>query len=197
MRIVGLLLALALSGFWLVRSVQARPIPHGPGVLAPYPPAQTLLPKPGTLQFKGYTLSAVARFELEARVLSKHLYHHDAGSKLSPVDLALGWGRMSDSAVLQYFSIRQSDRFYFWSAGELPIPYDEVVTSSANMHLIPPDERMAKYLEGLKPGNLVHIKGYLVNASGPNGFYWNTSLTRADSGAGACELVWVESLSIR
>lgn len=197
MRIGALLIVLALSGVWLVRGVQSRPIPHGPGVLAPYPPVQTALPKPGTLEFKGYTLSAVAQFELEARVLSKHLYRYDAGAQLSPVDLALGWGRMSDSAVLRYFNIRQSDRFYFWSADELPIPYEEVVTSSANMHLIPPDERMAGYLEGLKPGNLVHIKGYLVNVRGPNGFTWNTSLSRSDSGAGACELVWVQSLSIR
>lgn len=194
---VWLVLILVFSGFWLVRSVQARPIPHGPGILAPYAPTQTMLGKPGTLQFKGYTINAVARFELQARVLSKHLYRYDAGAKLSPVDLALGWGRMSDSSVLKYFSIRQSDRFYFWNANELPIPYEEVVNSSANMHMIPADEKIAKYLEGLKPGNIVYLKGYLVNITGPNGFYWNTSLTRSDSGNGACELVWVESLSIK
>ncbi|MBF6595158.1 MAG: hypothetical protein IVW51_12045 [Thermaceae bacterium] len=197
MRVVWLVLILVFSGFWLVRSVQARPIPHGPGILAPYAPTQTMLSKPGTLQFKGYTINAVARFEIQARVLSKHLYRYDAGAKLSPVDLALGWGRMSDSSVLKYFSIRQSDRFYFWSAGELPIPYEEVVNSSANMHMIPADERIAKYLQGLRPGNIVYLKGYLVNVTGPNGFYWNTSLTRSDSGNGACESVWVESLSIK
>jgi len=196
-RVVWLLLVLALSGFWLVRSVQARPIPHGPGVLAPYAPAQTNLSKPGTLQFKGYTIEAVARFEIQARVLSKQLYRYDVGAKLSPVDLALGWGRMSDSAVLKYFSISQSDRFYFWNAQESPIPYEEIVTSSANMHMIPADDKLAKYLEGLKPGNIVYLKGYLVNVNGPDGFYWHTSLTRGDTGNGACELVWVESLSIK
>ena len=31
---------------------------------------------------------------------------------------------------------------------------------------------------------------------GPGGFVWNTSLTRNDSGNGACEIVYVESLSV-
>jgi len=32
---------------------------------------------------------------------------------------------------------------------------------------------------------------------GPDGFAWRSSLTREDTGAGACELVYVESAALR
>ena len=41
------------------------------------------------------------------------------------------------------------------------------------------------------------IGGYLVDVAGPGGFAWNTSLTRNDTGDGACEIVWVETLEVR
>jgi len=31
---------------------------------------------------------------------------------------------------------------------------------------------------------------------GPGGFTWNTSLTREDKGAGACEIMWIEALDV-
>jgi hypothetical protein len=150
------------------------------------------------LEKPGYRFKPVAYFGLEARVLSKRLYHNDAGSAISPVDLALGWGRMSDTTVIRKLNIRQSDRFYFYSWSQNPpIPMGEIVASSANMHLIPANENIRVRLERLKPGNLVHIKGFLVNVTGPNGFYWNTSTVRHDTGNGACEIVWVADLVVR
>jgi len=41
------------------------------------------------------------------------------------------------------------------------------------------------------------IRGYLVDVTGPRGFAWRTSLTRDDTGAGACEIVYVETLAVR
>jgi hypothetical protein len=39
--------------------------------------------------------------------------------------------------------------------------------------------------------------GYLVEVRGRDGFRWRSSLTREDTGNGACELVWVEKLDVR
>jgi hypothetical protein len=49
-------------------------------------------------------------------------------------------------------------------------------------------------LKKLRPGQIVTARGYLVDVRGPGGFTWNTSLSRTDTGAGACELFWVEAL---
>lgn len=200
MRWVWLLLFLTLGTFWFIRGVQARPIARPPGVLAPHAPFQAPLTPQSDVRLEkpGYRFKPVAYFELEARVLSKRLYRFDAASAISPVDLALGWGRMSDTAVIGKLSIRQSDRFYFYAwRGEPPIPVEEIVFSSANMHLIPTNDKIRVRLERLKPGNLVHIKGYLVNVSSPNGFFWNTSTVRHDTGNGACEIVWVADLMVK
>lgn len=49
----------------------------------------------------------------------------------------------------------------------------------------------------LRPGAHVAIGGWLVDVTVPNRFVWRTSLTRTDTGAGACEIVYVETLDVR
>ena len=195
MRRVGIFAVLALVS--LVWYLERRPLPHPAGVLVPEAPRQTEL-RGDAPQFlrAGATLTAVASFDIDARVLSREDYWFDASAKLVPTDLALGWGRMSDSAVLDRVDIAQFGRFYYWHVQEFPIPEREIIESSANMHLIPADRSVERSLGRVRAGDLVHIRGYLVNAHMPDGGEWRTSTTRSDSGAGACELVWVEDLEI-
>ncbi len=129
-------------------------------------------------------------------MLSRRDYHFDAGTSLAPVDLALGWGRMSDSAVLAKIDLGQTARFYHWEVHDFPIPRREIETSRANMHLIPADAGVRAQLERVRIGQVVHIQGFLVDARRPDGWHWNSSLTRDDTGDGACELVFVESLAV-
>ena len=49
----------------------------------------------------------------------------------------------------------------------------------------------------LRRGEFVAMRGYLVNVGGPDGFYWNTSLRRDDTGNGACEVFYVESVEAK
>ena len=37
----------------------------------------------------------------------------------------------------------------------------------------------------------------LIEVRGADGWRWRSSLTREDTGAGACELVWVERIAVR
>ena len=171
-----------------------RPVVQPPGILAPDAPQQVNLDHGEQLHRGDITLTTRAYFELTARVLSRTDYRYDAAAVLSPEDLALGWGRMSDSAVLAKITISQSNRFYYWHVDQFPIPRREIETSSANMHMIPSDDTVRRSLERVRPGQLVYLKGFLVDASRPNGWYWHTSMTREDTGDGACELVYVESV---
>ncbi len=169
---------------------------NAPGVLAPDSPEQVELDRPAQLQRGNITLTTRAHFELTARVLSREDYRFDEGAALAPTDLALGWGRMSDSAVLDRIRISQGGRFYHWQVDDFPIPRREIERSSANMHIIPADAGVRGMLARIRPGEVVHIEGFLVDARRPDGWHWNTSLTRDDTGNGACELVFVESLVI-
>ena len=79
---------------------------------------------------------------------------------------------------------------------EFPIPRREIETSSANMHMIPADPGVKRQLERVRAGQVIHLEGFLVDASRPGGWHWKTSMTRNDTGAGACELIYVESVDV-
>ena len=101
---------------------------------------------------------------------------------------------MSDSSVLESIDISQSSRFFYWHVSEFPIPRREIERSASNMHLIPADDGVRRALKRVRRGELVHIEGFLVDASRPDGWHWRSSLSRDDTGDGACELVYVEEL---
>ena len=168
----------------------------GPGVLAAEAPVQVDLDHGVQLQKGDTALATRAHFDITARVLSRKDYSWGDGADLVPVDLALGWGRMSDSSVLANIDISQSGRFYHWRVKAFPIPQREIETSSANMHMIPADADVKDQLEKVRAGQVIRIDGFLVDASRPGGWHWKTSMTRNDTGAGACELIYVESLSV-
>ena len=142
-------------------------------------------------------VSPVAEFSVRARVLGVRKYPGASmESRLAPVDLALGWQRMSDEEVLGRLSISQSSRWYFYRwKDEPPIPVKEIIRSSANMHMVPATPEVAKALKGVREGDVVVIRGALVNLR-TKSWRWTTSTRRTDTGSGACELVWVEEVRI-
>lgn len=188
------LLALLAALTWYWRD--SRPIAHPPGVLVAEAPLQQPLGETVALHKGEVAIRPLAKFALTARVLGRADYHWDELARLVPVDLALGWGRMSDSDVLDKVSISQSGRFYFWRLTRFPIPEREIIESSANMHLIAADDSIERAIKRTRVGDVVAFDGYLVEVDWPNGRKSLSSLTRSDTGAGACEIVWVENFSI-
>lgn len=134
----------------------------------------------------------LAGFSVAARVLSREDYRHDREAAYAPIDLALGWGRMREDAVLAGLAITQGGRWYRyrWEA-QPPLPPDEIARSSANMHMIPASPTVAAALEDIEAGDAVRIDGWLVQVEARDGWRWRSSLTREDTGGGACELVYV------
>jgi hypothetical protein len=104
---------------------------------------------------------------------------------------------MSDSQMLNQIKISQGNRFYYWHVDTFPLPRDAIETHSANMHMIPADAAIKAQLSDVRVGQLIQLEGYLVQATGPDGFIWKSSLTRQDTGAGACELVYVKKLLVQ
>lgn len=171
---------------------------HPAGQIAPDEPRQRSIANSTPFRRGAFILTPRAEFSAEARVLAKENYYIDAGAKLIPVDFAMGWGPMSDTALIERLRISQSGRFYFWGyPGESPAPHEDIIRSSANMHLIPADASVKSVLSAARVGDVVSIEGDLVDAKSDGGWFLKTSLTRDDSGAGACEIVYVKHASIR
>jgi hypothetical protein len=194
-RLLYLLALLAVVFAW--RDWTQREIVHPPGVLVTEAPKQLAFVDAQPIQLEAYRLKPRAHFELRARVLSRENYRWSEGADLSPVDLALGWGAMSDQAVLDRIEVSQGGRWYH-TRYEYPAPLSdrEIIRHSGNMHIIPADALVGKRLQAIRRGDIVHARGYLVDADHESGFRWNTSLSRDDTGNGACELFYVERLEI-
>lgn len=176
----------------------ARPISQAEGAIAPAAPVQVVRTDLPAFSMADYRIAPAAEFSLEARVLSLEKYSSGREADLSPIDLALGWGPMSDSAVLKRLQISQGNRYYFyrWPANP-PITPTQIVEHSANMHMIPATDEVKRRLAQVRVGQIVALRGYLVRVKAPDGWHWNSSLTRSDSGDGACEVVWVQDFVIR
>ncbi|MFQ5568523.1 MAG: hypothetical protein ACE5G0_02545 [Rhodothermales bacterium] len=186
----GILLVLGVLG----AASCSTEIRYAAGVIAPNDPVQIELDTVSVMDVRGYHVQRVARFEVEARVLGKTHYRFDPVADLSPVDLALGWGPMSDQGVLDKIDISQSGRFYRWRVRSYPIPREEIIQHSANMHMIPANDAVHEDLLKVRVGEVVVFRGYLVTATTEDGKVWRSSFTRKDTGNGACEVVLVEGI---
>lgn len=182
--------------YLVVRDWDSKPLEHPPGILVAEKPQQVDL-QPSVFMLDDFQITRKASFEIRARVLSKEPYYLNRAADLSPIDLALGWNVMSDSAVLEQIDISQSGRWYR-TKYELPPPISEqqIISNSSNMHMIPARKAIERSLKKLREGDIVRLRGYLVDVDHDSGWYWRSSMSRTDTGDGACELVYVESISI-
>jgi hypothetical protein len=194
MNLVFFIALIALG--WFTYSRLNAPITYSPGVLTSTEPVQSdLTPNDAAFDYGKFHLSPLAHFSLDARVLHREIYRYDRFAALVPVDLAVGWGRMSDQSVLDQLETSQSARFFWYEwPRQPPIPREEIVSHATNLHLIPSTAAIASQCKSLRAGALIHLAGLLVEATGPEIGTLRSSLTRTDSGNGACELVWVEEL---
>lgn len=193
MRAFFTIVVLVLAGVALYRHARLKTYP--PGVVIDADPIQTAIAEPMPVMHKaGFDIKPLAHFEITARVLHKRRYRFDTVANLAPLDLAVGWGQMSDQQVLDQLDISQSNRFLFWEYQHAPpIPINQITCHATNMHLIPPDDGMLRKINSAGAGDLVHLRGLLIEASQPGMPPWRSSLSRNDSGKGACEIVWVEA----
>lgn len=165
------------------------------GSIAEQEPLQSDLPPVPTITHGRWTLTPRAHYDITARVLGNEGYGFDALAGLVPEDLALGWGPMSDNRTLKTMDISQGARFYSWRPhDDTPASRDIIIAHSANTHVIPADQSIQKKLAAVRVGEVVRLTGTLVDGTRDDGAWIRTSLSRSDTGAGACEVLLVESV---
>ena len=194
MRVTPWLIAAALS-YSVWHLIAHRDISHDPGVLAPEDPVQQELSGAAVIPRGDFRLRPRAQFSATVRILRREDYALGELARLVPTDFAVGWGPMSDSAVLANIEISQSNRFYFWSTRTWPIERADIETHSANWHVIPANAQVRSVLDDLRTGSVVELSGQLVDIEGREA-RMATSLSRKDTGAGACEILLASSARV-
>jgi hypothetical protein len=172
-----------------------RPRPAEGPLVREVPTIRESTDKP-SWDFKGYSITPRAACKVRARVLSTERYYFDRGSKISPIDLALGWRGMSDRHYLKDLHISQGSRWYFFSYSEPPLPNEMISEQSKNVHIIPATRKIASAIKAVSPDQVVTLTGFLVNVAGPDHFTWTSSLATGGSGEGSCWLFWVDQFEV-
>ena len=169
-------------------------------------PVQTETEGGTTMSVGSWEVNVTYKYAYDIEALVVHAKDYSGfrlGDRLAPKDAALAWGKVAEYNEKIDFHWEQSGRWYGWQYDSVaalePVGGIEGVSQhSANCHLIPKDSSVRRKISRIKMGDHIHIKGYLVdiNASKPNGatFWWHSSVTRDDTGDGACELIYVTDI---
>jgi hypothetical protein len=194
--LVVVLLLASLAGAWNWWSSERHErVP--PGILVPDAPVQQMLDPPSTFAAKEHEFEARARYDITARVLRKEIYRIDGGANLAPVDLGLGWGAMSDTTVVDALGSRRWAVSVLEAEGlaSFPLTAAQTVAQAAQVHAIPADAAIERRLRSLRPGRSCGFRAISSTSAGRTASAGGR-LSRNDTGDGACEIMWIESLAI-
>lgn len=138
-----------------------------------------------------YEVTPLSNYTIQAVVKSRKNYKTDYTSDLSPMDFALAWGELNKTEVDEHIDYSQHNRWYYYRADEYcPVSIQYIARHSANTHIIPKDDEVEDALKKIHEGDYIELVGYLVEVDMTNG-KWTSSLSRDDTGDGACEIMCV------
>lgn len=153
----------------------------------------------------GGTLLPVARFETRGRVLHierfkpyQSLVNWIPGLRPATHDIGLGYGPMSDSANVERFAFAHEGvsnglRALFARPRDAMTQqeFDALAPNITNVHVIPANEAVYSDLRRVKIGELVTLRGLLVNVRDGAGRIATTSVKAGDRD---CEIMWLEEI---
>jgi len=144
-------------------------------------------------------LLARAEYELMGIIKSKKKYS-DFPSQISEYDLAIAWGDLNKKEIDRFIKYSQSGRWYHYRyESGLAVSQDYISKNSANIHIIHKNKEVLKEVKKINEGDYVKLKGFLVDVdfnNAHNSSLWKTSRTRNDTGNGACEILYLEEVTI-
>ena len=174
-----------------------RPVKHGFGVVAPEAPTLVKVSRTQNFEIDHYTLNSSWRLETTARVLSQKRYWLDEKTHLSPVDFVLGWGSMSDERVLSQVQAPVKKREYTLDVIRPPLTLNEIRQQILFMHAIPANDTVRSQLNSIRTGNVVTVKGYIVDIKDRSNIIWTSSLSANTPRLDNRQIVYIQSLEIQ
>lgn len=153
-----------------------------------------------------YQITPLYEYELYGMVVSRHradtwwdYLHAEWNDHLNITDLCVIWGDNGRNDAYKEFSF-YSQQFtcnYSTNSQEAYTQFNQSALS--NNHLLSDKESLVRLLRQVQVGDQVHLRGVLAEYAhqheGQN-FKRGSSVTRNDTGNGACETIYLDSLEI-
>jgi hypothetical protein len=152
-----------------------------------------------------YVIQPLYDYELYGMVVSYHdsdtwwdIYHHESWRDFINVkDLCVVWGGNLESGVYRDLSYDSDNWTCFIMTPDAQTSARFRSDQLSNNHLLNASGEIRDEIMAVGIGDQVHFKGHLVNYANPaNNFIRSTSITRKDTGNGACETVYVEDFEV-
>lgn len=152
-----------------------------------------------------YTVQPLFAYELVGLVVSKHdaktwwdHLHREWNDNLNIVDLCVVWGNNARNGSYAdiHFSSGQFTCNFSTRSDAAYAAFDQ--TSISNNHLLTDQPDIAKKLRTVRVGDQIRFRGHLAEYTHQHGmdFRRGTSTVRTDTGNGACETVFIDSIEI-
>lgn len=156
-----------------------------------------------TVSYEGvdYEISPLYEYDISGVIVS-YRYHNEDNSRLhrlsqdhlNLLDLCVVWGSNAGNSALNAISFWngiftcnvKTDSRAAWEAFDM--------NKLSNNHLISANPSIRRQLSGLKVGDQVRLRGYLAEYGPIGQSKRGTSITRTDTGNGACETILVEQV---
>lgn len=139
-----------------------------------------------------FTLRTLAEYDIHGIVVKKAHSYYDGLSSISWSDIGIGYGAfLTDPALLGQYRFFENERF-LWARPKSghEATFEAHLAEFSNNHLIFATKQLEAKAEGVREGRRIRLRGYLVAAD--NGrVRMVSSLTRDDTGPGACEILFV------
>src|SRR3989339_349391 len=90
-----------------------------------------------------FTLTTMAQYKVNGLVISKKYYSDGWDSLVSPVDLLIVWGKLTEREYNRHITFSHGGRWYHyrWKEGS-PVDPAYIITHSSNNHVIPANKNI-------------------------------------------------------
>jgi len=152
-----------------------------------------------------YTVTPLFEYELSGVVVTDYesgslgdIYHHRKWKDfLNVKDLCVVWGQNITSGVFRKLRYDSGPWTCFFKAPDSKTGEAFRDDQLSNNHLLTDELKLHHQIMRAAPGDEVRIKGILANYQNTaNGFDRGTSVSRTDTGNGACETIYVTDFTI-
>lgn len=150
-----------------------------------------------------YTITPLYSYDLHGLVVSCHdsdglfdYYHKLWGDTLNVKDLCVLWGSNVQTDIYTKLNYSSGSYTCYVSTPDSDIWRRFDTSELSNNHLLTDDPAIAAALRDTAVGDQVRIRGYLSQYSHGQGFERGTSISRTDTGNGACETIFITGYDV-
>lgn len=171
------------------------PISHGPGEMAPEKPIITRINWEKSVLYKEVEIIPIRKISAQVRIIKKEAYYFDSRSKLSPLDLLIGWGELSDERNLDNIRFHLSKRYFNYTTIKPTIQLDKILEQISLWHIVPSSELVEEEIKKLREGNIVQLEGYIVDIESKVGIEWKSEIKKLNNSQLPNTIVFVTKIN--